>query len=716
MALHSLMEGYLLSLCQSCHHQTGLMDRLAAFEIIASPVWVFDIDHCRVLWANPAGLQLWNAKDLGELRNRDMSADISPTVKSRLEQYKQDFEKGQSFSEIWTLYPKGRPTTIRCVFSGIRFDDGRMGMFNQSLEVLDRKESADSLRSIQALLHTSVMISLYDRQDRLLYANPAARQAYQDSDESLCSRLVDPTVHAAMIGCLATGGEAQCVAEVKTHQGVRWHEIVARSGWDPVTGVAALLVSEIDVTGREEASKKIRFFADHDILTKLPNRRHLEQEILPMLALAKAEGNQFSLLFVDIDRFKTINDTLGHSVGDQLLVYVAKRLQQAVRPGDFVARMGGDEFVIVLTTLKDHAAAVTFADQLSTILSRPIFIEGHELNVTLSIGVSMYPQHGDSFETLLRHADMAMYAAKESGRNRTQIFTPALQRQLQLKVDLETSIRRGLLDDEFFLLYQPRPRVADNNVASVEALIRWNHPTKGTLGADAFIPLAEESGAIEALDSWVLAQAAEQQKAWHDEGVDINVSVNVSPRQFHSDRFAATLEAVAKSNRYQVGSIELELTESVLMGESEEIAACLRDVRNLGFNLAIDDFGTGYSNFAYLRDYPITSLKIDRSFMGDLRPGCIAEGMIAICRFLGVRIVAEGVEDDWQLDWLKHQACDEYQGFYFCPPTEAHHIMDIIRSMKLRRGAGFDGTTNISHLDLKNSIPGTRLRPRGSVA
>ena len=519
-------------------NEDGLRQHLSVVETIALPVWVFDVDQCRVLWANAAGLELWEADSLDELRRRDMSGDISPTVKSRLEQYREGFEQGQAFTEIWTLYPKGKPKTIRCIFSGIRFDDGRMGMFNQSLEVLDQKESAESLRSIQALLHTSVMISLYDRDDRLLYSNPAARQAYEDADETFRERLVDPDLHASMIASVTTEGEAKRVAMVRTHRGIRWHEVVARSGWDPVTGVPAILVSEVDVTAREEATQQISFLADHDMLTKLPNRRHLEREIVPMLASAQAEAQQLGLLFIDIDRFKTINDTLGHAIGDQLLIDVADHLKDGVQPGDFVARMGGDEFIVVLNGLSGHADAVRFADQLSKKLNRSITIDHHDISVTVSIGVSMFPRDGDSFEALLRYADMAMYSAKEDGRNTTRIFTSALESRLRLKVDLEASIRRGLLDDEFFLLYQPRPRVADNQVESAEALLRWNHPTEGVLGAETFIPLAEESGAIEALDAWVLLSARPSSRRPGIETASISASPSTSrPASFEASAF-----------------------------------------------------------------------------------------------------------------------------------------------------------------------------------
>lgn len=691
---------------QLCHGKGRLIDRLSLVEAIALPVWVFDIDHCRVFWANSNGLQLWDASSLDELRSRDMSADISPTVKARLEQYRQDFKVGHNATEVWTLYPNGRPKNIRCIFSGIHFDDGRLGMLNQCLELMDEKESTDTLRSVQALLHTSVMISLFDRDDQLLYSNPAARKAYKDAHNSFRDRLTSSADYTSVTTSVEVRGEAKCVARVKTKKGIRWHEIVARSGWDPVTGVPAVLVSETDVTSREEAS----FFADHDILTKLPNRRHLEREIIPLLASAADEARQLGLLFVDIDRFKTINDTLGHAVGDKLLIDVARRLQDCVQPGGLVARMGGDEFVIVLSNLADHADALKFAEHLSETLRQSIRINRCDFNITVSIGVSMYPQHGDSFEALLRYADMAMYSAKESGRNQTKVFTSALESRLRLKVDLESGIRRDRLDDEFFLLYQPRPKVADDQVASVEALLRWNHPTEGVLTADRFIPLAEESGLIETLDAWVLMTAAEQQLAWRQAGFDVSVSVNVSPQQFRSERFATILRHLAEADDYQTGSIELEITESVLMGNSDEVCTCLRDVKELGFNLAIDDFGTGYSNFAYLRDYPITSLKIDKSFMRDLYAGCIVEGMIAMCRFLGVNIVAEGIEEGRQLDWLKNQACDEYQGFYFCPPVQPHQIPEIIRSRALKNEAHADRAASVSRLDLKQNLLGRRVQ------
>ncbi len=658
----------------------GLLDRLAIIDEIVLPVWVFDVDYCRVFWANKAGIRLWDANSLEELCDRDMSKDISRTVRSRLEQYRQDFERGMSFTELWTLYPRGTPKTVRCIFAGIRLDDGRMAMFNQGLETLDSSgESAERLRSIQALLHTSVMISLYDEQGALLYSNPAARNTRLDADELFQNRLVERADYASIIEALSSHGEAKKVTRVKTLEGIRWHEVVARSGWDPVTGMPAILVSETDVTSREEATKQIAFFADHDLLTKLPNRRHLEAEITEIIATARSNNQQLGLLFIDIDRFKAINDTLGHAVGDKLLVHIADCLKLSLRPGDFAARMGGDEFVLVLNGLDDYAEAACFARSLSKTLDRPFSIDRHELNVTVSIGISIFPLHGDSFEAVLRYADIALYSAKEAGRNRIRTFAPFMEKRLKLKFDLETCLRRGEIDEQFSLVYQPRSRVADDKIICAEALLRWQHPTLGLLSPDVFIPLAEESGMIEALGTWVLEQAFEQQSLWHEAGLNIGVSVNVSPRQFHSDRFMTILEEFVRTRAYRDGSIELEITESVLMGNSIKIRNDLHEVRKLGFRLAIDDFGTGYSNFAYLRDYPITSLKIDKCFMRDLGPGCIAEGIITMCQFLGVTIVAEGVEEMSQLEWLRGKSCDEYQGFYFCPPVQADEISNLPR-------------------------------------
>ncbi len=655
-----------------------LQEKLNILHSIALPFWVFDIDRCRVYWANAAGLDIWNAASLDELSSRDMSKDMSVTVKRRLNQYQKDFARGASFTEFWTLYPRGEPKTLKCIFAGIELDDGRMAMFNQAVGQADQQESPEKLRSIGALLHTSVMISLYDKMGKLLYSNPAARHMHATLDLSLRDRFIEPEDYQTIAKKLGERGEVQRVIQVRTLKGPRWHEIDARWSWDPATGEPTYLFSEIDVTVREDASRQVSFLALHDILTKLPNRRLLERNIDAKFQEAIERRSKLGLMFIDIDRFKNINDSLGHAAGDRLLVCVANRLLSSIRNVDLLARLGGDEFVLIISEVENSLRLREIAEQISKELSKPITIDGQDINVTVSIGISIFPDHGSDLDGLMRHADLAMYAAKESGRNQSRFFVPALKDRMKLRLELEASVRDHHYAERFQILYQPRLRVADDTVVGVEALLRWKHPSRGTLMPGEFIGLAEETGLIEPLGMWVLAEGVKQQHYWRTKGLDVTVAVNVSPCQFHSDAFIEAIERLAGESWCDPGLIELEITETALMGDCNDIRNSLQRLRDLGFGLALDDFGTGYSNLAYLRDYPITSLKIDRSFMRDLRPGAIVEGIIAMCRFLDVKIVAEGVEQKHQLDWLRERACDEYQGFYFSTPVKADKVTGLL--------------------------------------
>ena len=639
----------------------------ALLEALHQPVWIFDIDRSRVHWANQAALQLWQAGTLGELRARDMGRDMSDTVARRLRQYQRDFECGDArFSEQWTLYPAGRPTTLWVGFSGVRLPDGRMAMLCEA-----RPQQAmppDSLRSVEALLHTEVMTTLYSRGGRALYRNPAARTSVPEGSESLQQRLVDREDLRALVCGLVADGHCKLIARVATTQGERWHDLSARLCRDAATGRQALLVSEIDISGLKQAQAQAQYLADHDLLTGLPNRNHVIKAYPQALDDCRRAGLQAALIFLDLDHFKRVNDSLGHAVGDELLMHLARRLRAALGPQDRVARLGGDEFLLLVPHVDAAAAAQARVQELVALIAEPVQISQTELRVTPSIGVSLYPQDGQDIDTLMRHADQAMYSAKAAGRNGMAWFQPAMNAAAQSRLDLEVELRRALAHGDIHVYFQPRVEVATGRIVGAEALVRWCHPQRGMIPPDVFIPVCEDCGLICELGAMVLEVSARQQVAWAAQGWWLKISVNLSPRQFFYNALLQDVRDILDRTGCDPRGIELEITESVLLGHDGRTVATLEALNALGLAIAIDDFGTGYSNLAYLHRYPVDTLKIDRSFIRSLDDlPALTEMIVTMCQVLKVNMVAEGVETAEQLAWLRARGVHEYQGFLFSP-------------------------------------------------
>ena len=638
-------------------------------ERLSTPVWIFDIDKSRVVWANGSGLAVWQAESLSELTTRDLGKDMSVSVAKRLRQYQEDFEKhGSSFSELWTLYPKGKPKTLSVFYSGVRLPDGRMAMFCEGLA--HHADTPDTLRSAEALLHATVMISLYDVGGTPLYRNPAARADIGSTEALLSARFLDDTDHKRVKEALNQRGEVRLVARVRTVGGIRWHEITARECRDAVTGSPAILISEVDVSDLKQTEEKAHFLALHDVLTGLKNRTYVQHEFQSLLDGAKLKDERVGLLFIDIDRFKTINDSLGHAIGDELLIEVGRRLQAGVRGKDVVARAGGDEFLVLLNDTSDLDSLNATANRILQELAKPVLLEKHELQVTASIGISVFPKDGKDLDTLMKSADLALYQAKENGRNCHRYFSPVMKEKAETRLEIELSLRRALEQQEFELFYQPRVSIADNQIVGAEALLRWRHPEKGLVAPNHFIPVCEETGLIEPIGAWVLETAARQQKIWEKRGFPISVSVNLSPRQFKNDSLLPMIRRIIAETGCTPTLMELEITESILMGNDEKITEELQQLNELGFKIAIDDFGTGYSNLAYIQRYPVTCLKIDRIFVSNLKTNsALTELIISMCKLMRAKIVAEGVETHEQLAWLRSKECHEYQGFLFSRPV-----------------------------------------------
>ncbi len=434
-----------------------------------------------------------------------------------------------------------------------------------------------------------------------------------------------------------------------------------------------------DITIRKQAQERIEFLALHDPLTQLPNRTYLKDRLAQVLALARRHGRKAAVLFIDLDNFKTVNDSLGHHAGDELLCEMARRLSTALREADMVSRLGGDEFLVVLADIGTRAQAAAVADKLLGLVNEVVVIEGHRLSVSPSIGIGMFPDDGETADELIHHADAAMYHAKDSGRGNYQFFTPAMSQHAFEALHMEGQLRDALARHEFVLHYQPQLSFADGRLVGVEALVRWQHPTRGLLAPRAFVPFAEARGLIAGIDQWVLREACRQLKAWQDAGWPlVPVAVNLSAIEFGQrdllQHITASLQASGLAPQY----LEIELTESVLMDPGGNALDTLSALKALGVSLSIDDFGTGYSSLAYLKRYPIDKLKIDRSFVCDI-PGdsddvAITTAIVQMARSLKLLTVAEGVETPGQADLLRRLGCDEYQGYLISRPVSAAEL------------------------------------------
>jgi diguanylate cyclase (GGDEF)-like protein/PAS domain S-box-containing protein len=438
------------------------------------------------------------------------------------------------------------------------------------------------------------------------------------------------------------------------------------------------------ITERKLDEKRIRYLANHDPLTGLPNRTSFSDVLSASIKNAQRHGRSLAVMFVDLDRFKIINDTLGHEAGDEVLREVGIRLRHTLRASDVIARLGGDEFVVLVQEVKDAIQMETVARKILAALVRPMFIQAQECAITASIGICSYPGDGENEQSLMKNADTAMYQAKEAGKNNFKFYSHEPNSNSFQRLAMETSLRYGLRRNEFFLEYQPRINLKSGAVTGVEALVRWQHPELGVIPPGQFIPLAEETGVILELGTWVLATACAQAVAWQKEGLPaLRMAVNLSARQFADENLVEHIVRALGSSGLAPGFLELELTESVVAQNVERAATVLRQIRDLGVQLALDDFGTGYSSLAQLKRFPIDTLKIDRSFVAGLphsgEDAAITLAIIALGRGLDLVLIAEGVETEEQQAFLRRHACNEMQGFLFSRPLGAADCADLLR-------------------------------------
>ncbi len=538
----------------------------------------------------------------------------------------------------------------------------------------------------------AAQVGIFVLQDqRFRFVNPFLAGLLGYAEEELIGRMGPLDVVAPEYHGIVVENMARRAAGVAGHA---YELVIVRKDGSrfpaTVLGAAALIDGRpasvgtlLDISTQKAAEQRIRELADYDVLTGLPNRRLLQERFPQLLAAAERDEEELAVIFLDLDHFKRVNDSLGHSVGDELLCEVARRLGSVVRRVDTLARLGGDEFIFAMPGFHS-AAAADVARRLLQVFARPFEIAGHELTVTPSLGVSIYPHDGEDLETLLRNADTAMYQAKEVGRNAFQFYSSEMNSKSLDRLLMESNLRRALQQNEFVLHYQPLVNLQSGLIVGVEALIRWQHPELGLIMPDRFIHVAEETGLINPIGDWVLCEASRQAQAWCDSGLPaVVMAVNVAPVQFRQSGFIEVVAGALATSGLDAGRLELELTERTVMHDADVNMGTLSALHRMGVELSLDDFGTGYSSLAYLKRFPVGKLKIDRSFVNDLETDpddwAIASTIVSMGRSLRMTVLAEGVETTEQLALLRKMGCDMAQGYLFSRPVLAEAMADLLR-------------------------------------
>ena len=498
-------------------------------------------------------------------------------------------------------------------------------------------------------------------------------------------QLLNPEVFIEKLGQLYAHPEMDCFDEIEFLDG----RIFERYSIPQYINneIVGRVFSFRDVTRRKQMEEQLFLQATCDPLTGLPNRILLRDRINQEIKHAKRQHSKVAVLFFDLDRFKLINDSLGHNIGDLLLQEASQRLKKCIREEDTLARWGGDEFIIVLRNIDFREQIIPSITQCQEILAESFYIDHHSITMTSSVGVSFYPMDGKSTTVLLKNADAAMYTAKADGRNNYRFYTPHMNDQAVEHLAFANDLRKALDDNEFFLLYQPLIDLKTQRIISAEALIRWSHPVRGLVSPLDFIHVAEETGIIQFIGEWVLKTACEQNKLWQKKGLGpIKVAVNVSGIQFKQNNIVQVVSSALSDSGLEAKYLDVELTESSIMGNNHIYIATMNELKKMGVGLVIDDFGTGYSNLGYLKRFPVNKIKIDKSFVRDISRDeddkAIVQAIIAMAQQLKLRVVAEGVENKEQLNFLQTHNCDEVQGYYFSPPIKSEEFEELLLNQK----------------------------------
>jgi len=683
---------------------------------IPESFWLIDIAAKRVVYANPAYATLWGGTVEDLYRNRfDWMRLLHPDDVERMREAVRRKPKGGVNEVIRVKHPDGSVRWLHVRSFDMKDDQGHThsvgGVGTDITDLMLQREALRASEAVQKAVLDALPanIAILDAEGTIVAVNePWRRFAAENSGRAVetlsigsnyiavCEAAVGESAEeapdiAAGIRAVIRGHQKEFSLVYACHspEEKRWFRVLVTP--QDARGERGAVVMHLNVTETVEAQQRLTHLAHFDSLTGLPNRLLFRERLKSALAMVQRQNGRLAVMFIDLDRFKVINDTLGHLAGDALLQQVAQRISACLRSSDTVGRLGGDEFAVLVPDPEGEFDVSVVARRLVEALAQPVVLEGQELFVSASIGITLYPDDCNDLEMLIRNADTAMYRAKELGRNNFQFYTAAMNARVEQQLQMETDLRRAVQREEFILHYQPKVSGSNGTITGFEALLRWQHPLRGLVSPLEFIPLLEETGLIVPVGTWVLQQACAEAARWHQQGhTGLSVAVNLSARQLQSAELVSDVQQALANSGLPAHALELELTESLLMSHVEDNIAVLNRLKGMGVRLSVDDFGTGYSSLAYLKRLPLDSVKVDRAFVQDITadPGdaSITRAVITMAHNLRLKVVAEGVETEGQIALLVANHCDEMQGYYFSRPVPAAEVGRLLAKSHMLPG------------------------------